>query len=224
MLVGARQSGKSTLARSIAAGPHPAAYLTFDDAVVLAAATADPEGFIAGSRGPVVLDEVQRVPALFPAIKASVDRDRRPGRFLLTGSANVLLLPKVSESLAGRMELHTLWPLSQGELGGVREGFVERLFGGLAPRLGERDVEPVERLLRGGYPPVVERKSARRRESWLRSYVGAVLQRDVRDLANVARLAELPRLLQLLAARATGQLNLADVSRSLGMPQTSVQR
>ena len=225
MLLGARQTGKSTLAQAIAAGPHPADYLTLDDAVVLAAASADPQGFVAGLGGAVVLDEVQRVPALFPAIKIAVDRERRPGRFFLTGSANVLLLPAVSESLAGRMELHTLWPFSQGEVDGVMEGFVERLFGWLElPPAGARGLPLEERMLRGGYPPAVERATARGREGWIRSYVSTVLQRDVRDLANIERLAELPRLLQLLAARASGHLNLADLSRTLGIPQTTLQR
>ena len=225
LLVGARQTGKSTLARALASGAHPAEYLTLDDAAVLAAASTDPQGFVAGLRGPVVLDEVQRVPDLLPAIKLAVDRDRQPGRFFLTGSADVLLLPRVSESLAGRMEVHTLWPLSQGEIEGGREVFIERLFAGAAPPppTGTR-VDVIERVLRGGYPPAVARTSARGRQSWFGSYVTAIVQRDVRDLANVQRLVDLPRLLAMLASRATGLLNLAEVSRSLGIPQSSLQR
>ena len=127
-LQGARQTGKSTLARAIAERRHPARYVTLDTAAALAAATSDPEGFVAGLERPVVIDEVQRAPALALAIKAAVDADRRAGQFLLTGSAGVLALPRLSESLAGRMELHTLWPFSQGELRGVRETFVDRMF------------------------------------------------------------------------------------------------
>ena len=226
LLVGARQTGKSTLVQSLAGGRHPAEYLTFDDAAVLAAASTDPAGFVAGLRGPVVLDEVQHVPGLFPALKATVDRDRRPGRFLLTGSADVLLLPKVSESLAGRMEAHTLWPLSQGEIDGVRESFLGRLFEHDLPGAPRRESsgDVIPRALRGGYPPAVQRAPGSRRESWLRSYVSAVLLRDVRDLANVQRLHELPRLLALLAARAAAVVNVADLGRSLGIPQTSLQR
>ena len=108
LINGARQTGKSTLAQYLAEGAHPARYLTFDDVTVLAAAQTDPDGFVRSLEGPVVIDEVQRVPELFRAIKAAVDQDRRPGRFLLTGSANVLLLPTLSESLAGRMEVLTL--------------------------------------------------------------------------------------------------------------------
>ena len=124
---GPRQAGKTTLAQSLVGPDHPAAYLTLDDSATLAAA-ADAPGFIAGFSGPVILDEVQHAPQLFPAIKASVDRDRRPGRFLLTGSANVLVLPKISESLAGRMEILTLWPLAQSEIEGQAGSLVDLLF------------------------------------------------------------------------------------------------
>ncbi len=129
-LNGARQTGKSTLVQQLAANPHPARYLTMDDAGILAAARHDPTGFLSGLEGPVVLDEGQRVPELFLAIKAAVDRDRRPGRFLLTGSADVLLLPRVAELLVGRMEVLTLWPLSQGEILGAKEGFIDAIFAG----------------------------------------------------------------------------------------------
>src|SRR5262245_6992522 len=111
LLQGARQTGKSTLVKWLAAGRHRAEYLTLDDAVTLAAAQRDPAGFLGGFTGNLILDEVQKAPQLLPAIKIEVDRDRRPGRFLLTGSANVLAAPRVSESLAGRLEAHVLWPL-----------------------------------------------------------------------------------------------------------------
>ena len=128
LINGARQTGKSTLAQMPELEKGGRQYLTFDDPGVLAAAKQDPNGFIDGLTSPVTLDEVQHVPELFPAIKMAIDRNRLPGRFLLTGSANVLLLPKLSESLAGRMELLTLWPFSQGEINGVKEGFVDTLF------------------------------------------------------------------------------------------------
>lgn len=155
LLNGARQTGKSTLVRGGMLGNSDTRYLTLDEAGVLAAAEADPAGFLSGLTGPVILDEVQRSPGLFPAIKAEVDRDRRPGRFLLTGSANVLLLPRLSESLAGRVEILTLWPLSQGEIEGVEERFVDAVFSAdPLPFLEEQD-EPLglyDRLLRGGFP------------------------------------------------------------------------
>lgn len=228
LIVGARQTGKSTLvqAAEIAKGRQ---YLTFDDAGLLAAAKGDPQGFIAGLNGPVTLDEVQHVPGLFPAIKMAVDRQREPGRFLLTGSANVLLLPKLSESLAGRMEILTLWPFSQGELEGVSEGFVDALFAKEAvwPRKGAAGAQRAEwcrRALAGGYPLALARRTPARRGAWFQSYVTAILQRDVREIANVADLTAVPRLLALVASRAGGLLNFADLSRSLAVPQTTLKR
>ena len=226
-LQGARQTGKSTLVRAVAEREHPARYLTLDTAAVLAAALNNPEGFIAGLERPVVIDEVQRAPALALAIKAAVDTDRRPGQYLLTGSASVMSLPALSDSLAGCMELHTLWPFSQGELAEVRETFVDRVF---AERLVTPDTAPdteeslIGRLCAGGYPQIQMRRSHARRQAWFDSYVDAILQRDVRDLANIERLSEIPRLLALLASRAGELLNFADLGRTLGIPQTTLKR
>ncbi len=226
-LQGARQTGKSTLARAVAEQQHPARYLTLDTAAVLAAASDDPEGFIAGLPRPVVIDEAQRAPALALAIKAAVDADRRAGQFLLTGSASVMSLPKLSESLAGRMEMHTLWPFSQGELAGVRETFVDRVF---ADELVTPDTATatekslVDRMCAGGYPEIRTRRSRARRQAWFDAYVDAILQRDVRDLANIERLSEIPRLLALLASRAGELLNVADLARMLDLPQTTLKR
>src|SRR5438094_238694 len=123
-----RKAGKSTLAQALRDDGYDAEYFTLDDAATLAAAQSDPDGFVSGLPERVILDEVQRVPELFRAIKRSVDAKRKPGRFLLTGSAQALVLPKLSESLAGRMEVLTLWPFSQGEITGRREGFVDACF------------------------------------------------------------------------------------------------
>jgi predicted AAA+ superfamily ATPase len=226
LLNGARQVGKSTLVQGLTDG-DPAQYLTLDDATVLAAASGDPAGFLAGLQGPVILDEVQRAPELFLALKASVDRDRRPGRFLLTGSANVYVLPRVSESLAGRMEILTLWPLSQGEIEGVVEGFVDALFAKTfpVPRGGAlARGELFERMLRGGFPEMVDKPSESRRRAWFNSYTTSILQRDVRDLTQIEDLAALPRLLSLLAARATTLLNYSELSRSSGIPASTLKR
>ena len=163
LIAGVRQSGKSTLALSVADGAHPARYLTFDDPPTLAAASGDPVGFLAGLSGNVVLDEVQLVPELFRALKATVDRDRRPGRFLLTGSAQVLLLPRLSESLAGRMEILTLWPLAQCEVTADGGSFIDSAFAGeslgdalrAGVRSGPPTPEDVHRLIvLGGFPEV----------------------------------------------------------------------
>jgi predicted AAA+ superfamily ATPase len=227
LLNGARQTGKSTLVRAVAQRTGKR-YLTLDDRVVLAAARSDPAGFVAGLSGSVVMDEVQRVPELFLDLKAAVDRDRTPGRFLLTGSANVLLLPTLADSLAGRMEIISLWPMSQAELAG------SPVFN-RADWLFDADLEslplpPCERgaladvLLAGGYPEAVARSSARRRASWFESYLDTILQRDVRDLANLEQLAELPNLLNLLATRSASLLNFAELSRACGLTQTTLKR
>ncbi len=226
LLNGARQVGKSTLAQSLTAETG-ADYLTFDEPTVLAAATGDPSGFVAGLRGPVVLDEIQRVPELFLALKASVDRDRRPGRFLLTGSADVLTLPRVADSLAGRMEILTLHPLSQGEIEARPEVSIDALFAReyVPPRCPALPrPELLERLTIGGYPEVIEKRSESRRRAWFASYITSILQRDVRDLANIEDLSALPRLLALLASRSATLLNYAELARSSGLPASTLKR
>ncbi|TVQ30440.1 MAG: ATP-binding protein [Phycisphaeraceae bacterium] len=227
LLQGARQVGKTTLLRDLVEHERPARYITLDTPAALSAATSDPGGFIAGMRGDVVIDEVQRAPQLFPVIKESVDRDRRPGRFLLSGSANALALPRVADHLVGRVEVVTLWPFSQGEIEGAREGFIDALFAEDAPHwpTGTMDrAELLARIVAGGYPEAVSRTSVERREAWFDSYITTVLQRDVRDFSGVEALSSLPRLLSLLASRAAGLLNYADISRSLGTPQTTLRR
>ena len=225
-LQGARQTGKSTLAKSLAER-RSAPYVTLDTAAMRASAEDDPDGFVAGLPRPVVIDEAQRVPALATAIKAAVDADRTPGRFLLTGSASVMSLPTLADSLAGRMELHTLWPLSQGEMECTRETFIDRLFAAKleAPATASATEDDViDRICAGGYPEARTRRAGRRRSAWFDAYIDAILQRDVRELAQVDRLLDMPRLLALLASR-TGQIvNQADLSRTLGLPQTTLKR
>ena len=225
LLNGARQTGKTTLAQMIA-HKSGAQYFTLDDAATLALAAGDPSGFIRNLPGPVVIDEIQKAPDLFPAIKLAVDRNRRPGRFLLTGSANVMTLPRLSESLAGRMEVIPLFPFSAGELAGKREAFVKRLFDGAIAKakLTSTAGDLPARLARGGYPEAVQRGAEGRRSAWFASYISTILQRDVRDLARVDALHTLPNLLKLLAARASGLLNLADVGRDAGLPHTTLTR
>jgi predicted AAA+ superfamily ATPase len=224
MLVGARQTGKTTLARDLAAGRWAASYVTLDDHSALDAASADPAGFVAGLTGPLVIDEIQRAPALLPAIKASIDRDRRAGRFLLTGSADVLALPRVSESLAGRMEVATLWPLSQGEMGGARERLLDRLLEGHPPPPAASGGDIVARLLAGGYPEAVARERADRRRAFFDAYVTTILARDARDLAAVESPGALRRLLHLVAARSASLLNHSEMSRTLGLPVSTLKR
>ena len=223
-LSGARQTGKSTLVSFL---DGPMVLRSMDDLGVLSAAKADPEGFIAALGDRAILDEIQRAPELLLPIKASVDRDRRPGRFVLTGSANILTLPRVSESLAGRMEILTLWPLAQAELEDASSGFVDACFAG---RPQDLDLVPcsraevVERAFLGGYPEVVSRPTEEARARWYQSYLSTLIQRDLRDLADIENLAELPRLLQAVAHRAGSPMNIADMGRTLGMNQVTLKR
>lgn len=221
---GPRQSGKTTLARKVAGADWT--YLTLDDATLLKGALADPVGFIRGIDR-AVIDEVQRAPDLLLAIKQSVDEDRRHGRFLLTGSAHILALPKVKESLAGRMEVVTLYPLSRSEVvGSGLPGFIDIAFSGEVPRPSERisgaDLTSV--VVAGGYPEVLSRTTERRRRDWCRSYLDAIVERDVRDIAAVDKVGELRKLIEVMA-QFSGQLtNLSEIGGRAGIDHKTADR
>jgi uncharacterized protein len=224
VVAGPRQAGKSTLAEHVVADAG-GTWLTLDDAAVLDAARTDPVGFISGRRGLVGIDEAQRVPELLLAVKADVDQDRRPGRFLLTGSTRLLGAPKLADSLAGRMEALTLWPFTQVELGdsGAAAELIDRAFGddlsGLRPSPATK-ADVLERAVAGGFLPALERTN-RRRTAWFDSYVRGVIDREVRSLTDATYLRELPRLLRLCAARTSGELNIADLARDIGLSRTT---
>lgn len=232
LLHGARQTGKSTLVRSLSECEFRAQYHTLDDLDSLAAARRDPIGFIAGIKGNAIIDEVQRVPELIPAIKASVDTDRRPGRFLLTGSASASPVANAASMLAGRSETLTLWPFSQGELSGTLETFIDDAFAGALPRQRGRKRFPTAsapdelpaRVLTGGYPEMLQRARPERRQAWFASYLDAIVQREVRDLSNITGLTEFPRLFEVLAARAGNLVNYADIARDAGLNQVTLKR
>lgn len=228
LLIGARQVGKSTLAQSLTNENYRPQYYTFDDLTTLAAARSNPQAFLESIQTPVIFDEIQRVPELFLPLKATVDKNRRAGSFLLTGSANVLFLPKVADSLAGRMEILSLRPLSQGEIEGNRENFIDWACGNdfklPHPFAAEERENFFERMFAGGFPEAIERRTASRRETWFRSYITTLLQRDARDLANIEGLTDLPRLLSILAARAGGLLNYSEISRTATFPQSTLKR
>lgn len=224
LLAGPRQAGKTTLVRQIAAS-QGLRYLTLDDALTLLAAREDPVGMIR-SLDRAVIDEIQRAPQLLLAIKKSVDEDRRPGRFLLTGSANLMALPTVADSLAGRMETLMLLPLAQSEMQGASANWLDCVFAGhlptvLTPLVGEALVETV---LRGGYPEAVSRATPRRRTVWARQYIDAIVQRDVRDVAGIDKLDQLPRFLRALA-QVSGQLcNYTQLGGQLGLDHKTAAR
>lgn len=213
LIHGPRQSGKSTLARAVGEA-RGYRYLTFDDDAVRGAALRDPVGFVDGLPPKTILDEVQRVPQIFTALKASIDRRRSPGRFILTGSANVLLVPRLADSLAGRMEILRLHPLAQSELEGRRPRFIDTLFSrgfrtGVTDRLG-RDL--AQRIVAGGYPAALARPSPARRRTWYRDHIESQIQRDVRDLSQIHSLDTLPRLLTVAASQTARLVNVAELS------------
>ena len=213
LIHGPRQCGKTTLAQ-VVGEQRGHVYFSFDDDATLAAATADPIGFMADLPERSTLDEVQRAPGLFAALKTQVDRRRSPGRFLLTGSSNVLLIPSLSDSLAGRMGIQRLHPLAQCELAGRAPDFLDRLFAGDFPvgrseRLGR---SLAELIVAGGYPAALARGAARRRAAWYRDYVETLVQRDVRALARIASLDVLPRLLSLAAGHTARLINVSDLA------------
>lgn len=223
LIHGPRQSGKTTLARSVGE-PRGYQYYSFDDDVVRAAAESDPAGFVAELPRRAILDEVQRVPTLFSALKSSVDRHRVPGRFLLTGSANVLVVPRLADSLAGRMGILRLHPLAQCELARRSSRFLHTLFAAAfrtatSERLG---AALAERIVAGGYPAALARRSARRRAAWYRDYVETQIQRDVRDLAHIRALETLPRLLALAAGYTARLINVADLAAPLQLARQTV--
>lgn len=223
-ILGPRQVGKTTLARQLEPGRT---YVSFDDNTMLAAARYDPLGFVAGLPDRVILDEVQRVPELLTAIKLSVDNDRRPGRFILTGSANLLLLPNVQESLAGRMEVIYLNPLSEQEKHHSAFSLLEALLTNqIKPAI--TGVQPpvtgiAEAVVGGGYPEPNTRTEARARQ-WYRQYLNAIIQRDVQDIANIRDGDELLRLLQLIALRTGNLINISNLMQDIGLQRDTISR
>jgi predicted AAA+ superfamily ATPase len=223
VVTGPRQCGKTTLVREFVDDDR--VYVTLDDDTVLEAVRNDPAGFVRGLDR-AVIDEVQRAPDLLRAIKKSVDDDRRPGRFLLTGSANILTLPTISESLAGRMEIVDLLPLSRAEIRGVKPAFLARAFTGKISRPFEIMIgqDLVHSVLIGGYPEMVRRKDHKRRQAWAHDYVRAIVQRDVRDIAEVEKLDQMPRLLRVLAHHSGQLTNFSEIGGQIGLDDKTTRK
>ena len=220
---GPRQCGKTTLARLVG-DPRGYDYISFDDDVARAAAAADPAGFVAGLSERAILDEIQRVPSLFTALKQEIDRRRVPGRFLLTGSSQVLLLPSLSDSLAGRLEVLRLHPLSQSETQGGAPTFLDDLFRGAFRTSATSRLAGglAERIAGGGYPAALARPTARRRANWYRNYVEAQLQRDVQDISRISDLDALPRLLGAAASQTARLYNLSDLASPFQLSRPTI--
>jgi len=223
LLAGPRQAGKTTLVRQLAGSEMR--YLTLDDTVTLLSAREDPVGMIRGLDR-AVIDEIQRAPQLLLAIKKSVDEDRRPGRFLLTGSANLMALPTVADSLAGRMETLSLLPLSQSEIEGQSANWIDGAFTSRLPKPGGpvRTNDLVGRVLRGGYPEAISRLTARRRAAWSRQYLDAIIQRDIRELSGIEKLDQLPRFLRAVAQTAGQLCNYTQLGRQVGLDAKTASR
>ena len=227
LINGARQTGKSTLCEKIIMdGVFQGQFITMDDPATLIAAQNDPMGFLKDLNKHIIIDEVQRAPELFLPIKKLVDEERKNRRIILTGSADVMLLPKVGDSLAGRIETHNLWPLSQDEISGAKSNFLNTLID------IEKKFKPsktswkeiARKMNIGGYPESLARSSASRRNKWFSDYITAVLQKDIRELANIEGLTEIPNVLKLIATRVGSTINMSDISRLSGVKNTTLKR
>lgn len=224
LIVGPRRVGKTTLVKKMGMGKLNLVYLTLDDRTTLNAALADPVQFIRGLDC-AIIDEIQRAPELLLAIKKSIDDDYRPGRFLLTGSANVLTLPQVADSLAGRIETIHMLPLARVEVIGQSSSFLNNIFKG---QLAVKDVilgdKLIEQALSGGFPEALGRDSERRRQDWLRSYLRTVLTSDLRDIAVVEKLTELPKFVRLLAQHSGQLINFSNLGSGIDINYKTSQR
>ena len=223
LIHGPRQSGKTTLARSVGE-PRGYRYVTFDDDAVVQAARRDPPGFVGALPPKSILDEVQRVPEIFTSLKAAIDRRRAAGRYILTGSANMLFVPQLADSLAGRMAILRLHPLAQAEIAQRRPRLIETLFRrcvrtAIAKPLG---ADLLARIVGGGYPAALQRRSAARRRAWYREYIDTQIQRDVRDLSRLRSLDTLPRLLTLAASQTARLINVADLSAPFELTRQTI--
>ncbi len=223
LIVGPRRAGKTTLVRSVSEPNRT--YITLDDHTVLNAARADPAGFVRGLDR-AAIDEIQRAPELLLAIKRTVDEDYRPGRFLLTGSANVLTLPRAADSLAGRMETTRMLPLARAEINGVKPGFLEKLFEGRLKSEPDAAVgDDLTRLvMSGGFPEAISRKTERRRQDWARAYLTSVLTRDLRDIAEIEKLTELPKFVRLLAEHSAQLVNYSQLGSGINVSHKTGRR
>jgi len=217
LLNGARQTGKSTIAQELVNSGKLKSYITLDDPLVLSTLLTSPVGYLESLPVGTVIDEIQRAPEIFTSIKYVVDKDRQKGRFLLTGSANVLLLPKLSDSLAGRMEVHTLRTLSQGEIEGTKEDFIDWLFSNNSQNYTVTECDNViERVIKGGYPELIlDNRDERSTYTWFQSYLNSLLLRDIKDIANIEQAGLMPILLKMLAARTGNLVNYNDIARSI---------
>lgn len=223
LINGARHVGKTTLVQSVFKATHQ--YLTLEDELLLATIKKDPLHFLTDLKSPTIIDEVQRAPELFLPLKKVVDAKRRHGFFVLTSSTNVLTLPKLTDPLSGLIEIHTLWPFSQGEILGRKEGFIEAIF--------DKDIKPFDKgippediakkIIKGGYPDAITKEDSSIRNIWFEDYLTILLEKDIKELSNIERLSEIPDLLNVLAYRVCSSLNTSDISSTLQLPNATLK-
>lgn len=227
LIVGPRQVGKSTLCdQLIQEGAFKGQAITLDDPAILAGAQADPLGFLQDLHKHVIIDEVQRVPELLLSIKKLVDEDRAGRRIILTGSANVMVLPKVADSLAGRIEIHNLWPLSVSELHGKKSNFLQNLVATDGRFEGGKFSwnEIIQSIKTGGYPEIVKRTTENRRAKWFESYIKLILQKDIKELANIEGLADIPMILNFITTRVGSTINFSELGRLAKIKNSTMHR
>ena len=218
---GPRQCGKTTLSRMVKGYK----YMSFDDPIVMEAAKVDPVGFINELPRRVILDEIQKAPYLFSILKSVIDNNRVCGRFILTGSANILKMPKLSDSLAGRMQILRLHPLSQGEYTNHRSHFLDSLFDAKFKNRKTKDssrYQFIDDITRGGYPVALNLPTERRRSNWYRSYIEAIIQRDILDFSKIRSIDILPRLLALVANQTSQLFNVTRLASAFQVSRTTI--
>lgn len=223
-VLGPRQAGKTTLVQQLTPKRD---YLSFDNPSLLHAALNDPKGFIHGLPESVILDEIQRAPELLLSIKLSVDENRKPGRFILTGSANLMLLPQVQDSLAGRIEVIRLHPLSELEKQGGQFNLLQSFLHGeirtqLRPGGGVAQ-GIAEAICTGGYPEPNTRTTAAAKR-WFAQYLEAVIHRDARDIGGIQKADELLRMIALLSYRTATLLNTSNIANELKLDRATVEK
>lgn len=221
ILAGARQTGKTTLAKKIAG--DQVVYRTLDDRSLLQAAHFDPQDFVAPKGNLMIIDEIQKAPDLLPAIKKVVDENPRPGQYLLTGSANIQALPGAQESLAGRIRKIPLRPLSQGEINGHKPDFLPLLFAQtISASDGITKDELITRAMVGGYPEVLHFQMPAVRQ-WHTDYIDALVERDLKDIANIHRVQAMHMLVQAVAAWSTKAMDISSIASSLSITRPTVE-
>ncbi len=226
LIIGPRQCGKTTLSKSI--GHHlEMSYISCDNIATLASIQFDPIGFLNNQTKPLIIDEAQRAPEIFLPIKVDVDENRHSGRYLLTGSANPLLVPHLGDSLTGRMGICNMWPLSQGEIRGKKENFLTILFGNEPwnseyPTLSQNEI--IKILMKGGFPPAVAAKSSDEIREWCNDYLFNALQKDINDLSKIEHFSQMPSLLYGIANRIGSPLNVNSLTDLIRASEATIRR